>query len=354
MRIAITHGDTNGIGYELIYKTFSEPDLLELLTPIIYGSPKSAAYHRNLIGTEVNFTIIKTANEAQDGKLNLLTTFDEEVKAEIGKATKESNEAAVKALERAINDYNEGLVDALVTAPMTTEKLDNNEFPFATQSEYIARYFTSEVKPLEIITDKGLRMAYATGKIPLAEVNSTLTTELLTERIKTFGDTLRRDFRISVPRIAILAVNPANDKGTFGREEEEIIRPAISQANEKTPIAFGPYQADNFFSNHQYEAFDGIMAMHYEQALLPFNIIATDDGVCLTAGLPIVHTYTTRDCNFAAAGKGTTDETAFRNAIYLAIDIARNRTDYDKPFENPLPKLYHERKEDNGRPRNQQ
>ena len=347
IRVGITQGDTNSIGYELIFKTFSDPAILELCTPIVYGSPKVATYHRKVLGMDANFTIIRNAEEAHNGRLNILTTMENEVKMDIGQATKESGEAAIKALDRAMKDYEDGLFDVIVTTPMTLDMIKNEGYPFNSQTEYIAKYVGSENKPLAIMTSRGLRVAVATNKMPLAEALATISEETIVDKVKMFANSLKRDFRISQPRIAVLSLNPQAESGNRkNSEEEEIIKPAIARANEDRPIAFGPFASDEFFTTRQYEAFDGILAMYYDQAIAPFKLIASEDGVCLTAGMPIVHTYSSHETDFVAAGKGKTDESSFRDAVYLAIDVARNRVDYDRAFDNPLKKLYHEKRDD--------
>ena len=352
IKVAITHGDANGVGYELIFKTFNEPDMLQLCTPVIYGSPKLAAYHRNALEMQANFSIIKDADEAIDGRINMLTTFDEDVKVELGTPTKESGEAAIKAIDRAIEDYRQQKFEVLVTAPMTMQHVNTDGKLFHTQSEYIANRIDNQVKPLYIMTNRGLRIASVTNKMPISEAAKTITTEAIVEQTNTFITALKRDFRVSAPRIAVLSLNPyKGENSSVGKEENEIIKPAIEIINQKSPVAFGPYNPETFFANRQYEMFDGIMAMYHEQAVLPFSLISSEQPVCLTAGLPVVHTYTNDDCLFQHAGKGDADEKAIRDAIYLAIDIIRNREDYDRPFDNPLPKLYHEKKDEGDRPR---
>ena len=230
VRVAITHGDTNGVGYELIFKTFSEPDMLELCTPIIYGSPKVATYHRNALGIEANFTIIKDASEAKEGRLNLLPVFDEEIKIELGVASEESGEAGLKAVDKALEDYRQGLFDVLVTAP-----IDNNDkFHFSGQSRYIEDHLETEGHGLSIFINEGLRVALATRNLPLRQVADSISKESIANKAKALFQSLRRDFRISCPRIAILGLNPkAGDNGLLGSEEEEIIIPAINELVEK-------------------------------------------------------------------------------------------------------------------------
>ena len=348
IRVAITHGDTNGIGYELIFKTFAEPEMLDLCTPIIYGSPKVATYHRNALDMEANFTIIKDASEAQNGRLNLLPVFDDEIKVELGVASEESGVAGLRAIDKALEDYRQGLFDVLVTAP-----IDNNEhFHFSGQSRYIEDHLETEEQGLSILINDGLRIALATRNLPLRQVAESITKASIVNNATVLFKSLRRDFRLSCPRIAMLGLNPkAGDNGLLGSEEQEIILPAIDELVDNDIQAFGPYAADTFFGCNHTEHFDGILAMYYEQGLAPFRTLSSCHGITYTAGLPLVRTSAEIPNSLSLAGKGIADELPFRHAIYLAIDIFRNRIEYDAPMSNPLPKLYKERRDESDKVR---
>ena len=348
IRVAITHGDTNGIGYELIFKTFAEPEMLDLCTPIIYGSPKVATYHRNALNMEANFTIIKDASEAQNGRLNLLPVFDDEIKVELGVASEESGVAGLRAIDKALDDYRQGLFDVLVTAP-----IDNNEhFHFSGQSRYIEDHLETEEQGLSILINDGLRIALATRNLPLRQVAESITKASIVNNATVLFKSLRRDFRLSCPRIAMLGLNPkAGDNGLLGSEEQEIILPAIDELVDNDIQAFGPYAADTFFGCNHTEHFDGILAMYYEQGLAPFRTLSSCHGITYTAGLPLVRTSAEIPNSLSLAGKGIADELPFRHAIYLAIDIFRNRIEYDAPMSNPLPKLYKERRDESDKVR---
>lgn len=347
IRVAITHGDTNGIGYEVILKTFAEPEMLELCTPIIYGSPKVAAYHRKTLDLPTNFSIIGRAEEAEDGRVNLLATFDEEVKVELGQPTKEAGEAAFKALDRAMADYRAGLYDVLVTAPINKATIQGDGFRFCGHTEYIEQSVGEGAKALMILMDEGLRVALVTTHLPIKDVAEAITQEAITAKARTLHQALRRDFRISNPRIAVLALNPhAGDDGLLGREEQDIIAPAIDELEKQGIQAFGPYAADGFFGSGNYARFDGVLAMYHDQGLAPFKALASETGVNYTAGLPIVRTSPDHGTAYDIAGKGVADEASLRQAIYTAIDVWRNRQEYDGPLANPLPKLYREKRDD--------
>ena len=347
IRVAITHGDTNGIGYEIIFKTFADPEMLELCTPIVYGSPKVAAYHRKTMNMQANFTIISKAEDARDGKLNLLTTFEEEVKVDFGAPSKEAGEASFKALERAMKDFEAGLYDVLVTAPINKNNIQNEKFHFCGHTEYIEERVGHGSKALMILMNSNLRVALVTTHLPIKDVAAAITQERIVEKATIFHQSLRRDFRLSKPRIAVLALNPhAGDNGVIGNEEQEIIAPAISQLAAAGINAYGPYAADGFFGSGMYTAFDGVLAMYHDQGLAPFKTIAAEEGVNFTAGLPIVRTSPDHGTAYDIAGKNIADESSMRHAIYTAIDVFRNRADYDEPLANPLKKLYHERRDD--------
>lgn len=345
IRVAITHGDTNGIGYELIFKTFADPTILELCTPIIYGSPKVAAYHRNVLGTQANFSIISKAEDAHEGKLNLLTTFDEEIKVEMGTPSDEAGTAALKALNKAVADHEKGLFDVLVTAPVNKANIKNDAFPFKGQTDYLERTAGKGKHALTILVNEQMRVALATCNLPMKEISGTISKEMVIEKARVLFNALKRDFLITNPRIAVLALNPNADQEA-GKEEQEIIKPAIEELEGKGIQAFGPYPADNFFGNGLFEAFDGVLAMYHDQGLAPFKTIDQGEGVCYTAGLPIIRTSPVNAGDFESAGKGIADERSFRHAIYLAIDIARHRLQFDSAYAKPLPKLYHEKRDE--------
>ena len=324
IRVAITHGDTNGIGYEVILKALEDPTMLELCTPIVYGSPKVASYHRKALGLETLFSIIEKAEDARDGRLNLLNVFDEEVKVEFGTPTDESDTAARKAVARAKEDLQKGLYDVLVQAPMRS-----NANP------------GKEDKSLTMMVSDLVRIGLVTTHLPLKDVPGAVTVEKIADKAAIFHASLRRDFRISNPRIALLALNPQ-----LGSEEDTIIKPAIGQLEKQGIQAFGPYVADEFFGGKLYYDFDGVLAMYDDQGLVPFKTLAIDGGVKLKAGITAICTTPDHGPAFDIAGKGVADEQSMRHAIYTAIDMYRHRIDYDEPLAHPLPKLYHEKRED--------
>ena len=329
IRVAITHGDTNGIGYEVILRAFEDPMMLDMCTPIIYGSPKVATFHRKAMEIETQFTIIKDAAEARDGRVNLLVAFDEEVPVELGKPTEASDHAAKQALARAKEDLQKHLYDVLVLGPVVP-----NPNP------------AREDKALTIMLSSNIRIGLLTNHLPIKEVAQAISTEKIVDKASLFFKSLKRDFRINNPRIAILALNPQP-----GSEEEQIIAPAIAELEKQNVQAFGPYYAEEFFASYMYEEFDGVLAMYDDQGLLPFNSLAPEYGVKLKAGITAICTTTDHGPSFEIAGQGIADATSLRQAIYTAIDMYRHRQEYDEPLANPLPKLYHEKREDGDKAR---
>ncbi len=347
IRVAITQGDTNGVGYEVILKAFADPAMFELCTPIIYGSPKIATYHRKALNLETNFSIINKAEEARDGRLNLLNCFDQEVKVELGVPSQEAGQAALMALDRAMTDYRSGLYDVLVTAPINKATIQSPGFRFPGHTEYIEASVGDGQKALMILMNENIRVALVTTHLAIKNVAEAITQEKIVEKATILHRSLKRDFRISNPRIAVLSLNPhAGDEGLLGNEEKDIIRPAIEQLTEQGIQAFGPYPSDGFFGSGAYDRFDAVLAMYHDQGLTPFKALALDDGVNFTAGLPIVRTSPDHGTAFDIAGTGKADENSMRQAIYTAIDVYRNRIAYDEPLANPLPKLFHEKRED--------
>ena len=352
IRVAITQGDTNGVGYEVILKVFSDPNILELCTPIIYGSPKIASYHRKALNLEVPYTIINHAEEARDGRVNLLACFDDEIKIEMGQPSQEAGAAALKALDRAMTDYRSELYDVLVTAPINKATIQSPGFHFPGHTEYIETSVGEGEKALMILMNETLRVALVTTHLPIKDIAKAITKEGIVEKATIFHKALKRDFRISSPRIAVLSLNPhAGDNGLLGSEEKDIILPAIEELADKGIQAFGPFAADGFFGSGAYDHFDGVLAMYHDQGLAPFKTIALESGVNYTAGLPIVRTSPDHGTAYDIAGKGIADENSMRQAIFTAIDVFRNRKFYDEPLQNPLPKLFHEKREDGDKAR---
>ena len=347
IRVGITHGDINGIGYEVILKSFSDPAMLDLCTPIVYGSPKVATYHRKAMDIQTSFTIINNADDAQDGKLNILSCTEDELKVELTKATPEAGKAALDALERALKDYREGDIDVLVTAPINKHTIQSDSFHFPGHTEYIEECVGDDNKALMILLKDDFRVALVTGHIPVKDIAATITKELIMEKMEIFHRSLKQDFGIGCPRIAVFSLNPhAGDNGVIGTEEAEVIIPAMKEMIAKGVQCFGPYPADGFMGSGNFCHFDGILAMYHDQGLAPFKALAMDEGVNFTAGLPIVRTSPAHGTAYDIAGQGIASESSFRQAIYLALDVYRNRMMEAEIHARPLRKQYYEKRDD--------
>ena len=336
LKIGITQGDTNGIGWEVILKIFADARLTELCTPIIYGSSTAAAFYQKRLKEyePVRFNIVESAEYAQAGKVNLVECGSKELYITAGTPSKAGGEAAAAALRAAIEELKEGNIDAMVTAPIDKEMIQSDEFPFTGHTEFMAKELDGE--PLMIMTSELMRVGLATIHIPVSRVAEALSRELIVSRIEQINTSMRQDFGIVRPRIAVLALNPhAGDGGLLGQEEGEIIKPAIVEAFEREILAFGPFAADGFFASGQYKNYDAILAMYHDQGLAPFKTL-TPNGVNYTASLTEVRTSPDHGVAYDIAGKGIANEESMRNAIYEAIDIVRRRREWEEWNENPL------------------
>ena len=347
IKVGITHGDINGIGYEVILKAFSDPVMLELCTPVIYGSPKVAAYHRKAMDISTNFSIVVSAANAQDGKVNIVNCIEEELKVELTKPTVEGGKAALMALERALAEYREGLFDVLVTAPINKHTIQSDSFHFPGHTEYIQERAGEGKEALMILLKGDFRVALVTGHIPVSEIASHITRELIQKKLQIFHRSLKQDFGIDNPRIAVFSLNPhGGDNGLLGSEEQDIIIPAMKEMVAQGIQCFGPYPADGFMGSGNYMHFDGILAMYHDQGLAPFKALAMDEGVNFTAGLPVVRTSPAHGTAYDIAGKGIASEDSFRQAVYVALDIFRNRCIEKEISARPLRKQYYEKRDD--------
>ena len=341
-KIGITQGDTNGIGWEVILKALADPRMTELFTPVVYGSPKAAAYYRNTVAEieAFSFNPVASAAEARRGKANLVAC-GETADIAPGKPTPEAGRAAVEALCAAMRDLKAGHLDALVTAPFDKETVQADDFRYTGHTEYLAAELEGEA--MMILCSDVLRVGLVTKHIPVSEIARNITKERIVRDLGTLRRALIEDFGIVEPRIAVMALNPhAGDGGLLGREEQEIIRPAIVEAFSKGVLAFGPFAADGLFAGGGYAKYDGILAMYHDQGLAPFKSLSPD-GVNFTAGLSAVRTSPDHGTAFDIAGKDKADPQSMRNAIYAAIDIAEHRRAWAEWTRNPLQRAERDR-----------
>jgi 4-hydroxythreonine-4-phosphate dehydrogenase len=336
VRVAISHGDLNGIGYEVILKTFNDSRMFDSCTPIVYGLSKVGSYHRKTIpNLGVDFNQIKSCENANPKRLNIINVSNEDVKVELGQSSNEAGEMAYKALEKSTEDLANDC-DVLVTAPINKDNIQSEAFNYPGHTEYLAEKFAQD-EELMILASKALRVAVVTGHIPVSKVAETITQDLIMRKLKIFEQSLRRDFGIRKPRIAVLGLNPhAGDNGLLGKDELEVVTPAIDEAKKNGILAFGPFPADGFFGSDDFLKFDGILSMYHDQGLTPFKIISFEDGVNFTAGLSIVRTSPDHGTAYAIAGKNKAMPDSFRAAVFMACDIFLKRQEYDAVNANPL------------------
>ncbi|MBP5241126.1 MAG: 4-hydroxythreonine-4-phosphate dehydrogenase PdxA [Bacteroidales bacterium] len=336
IKLAITHGDINGVGYEVILKTFADSRMLEQCTPVLYGSSKVATYHKNLLAqNDLTFVNARDARSLQHNKFNIINITSEEIKIDVGKSTEVAGQLSSLALERACEDLMNGDVDVLVTAPINKKNIQSKDFDFPGHTEYLSQKFGT--KSLMMMVCDRIRIGIVTNHLPLREVPNAITKELLLEKIGIMNASLKRDFGITRPKIAVLALNPhAGDNGVIGDDDQRVVAPAIQEAIEKNMLVYGPYPSDGFFGSSEFKDFDGVLALYHDQGLIPFKLMSFTEGVNFTAGLPYIRTSPAHGTAYEIAGKDKASEQSFRSAVYLACNILRNRKEYDALTENSL------------------
>lgn len=335
--LGITQGDINGISYEVIMKALSDNRIFDLCTPVVYGSPKVAAYHRKALDLEnFSFNTVRTIDEAMLRRANIINCIDESARVELGKSTPYAGEASLKALEAATKDLSDGKLDALVTGPINKSNTKSDQFNFNGHTEYFETRFKSPGVLMLMINDL-FRIGVVTSHIPLSKVIEYIVRDTIISKLRILNSSLLIDFTVRQPRIAVLGLNPhAGEMGLLGDEEEKEIIPAITQAREEGILAFGPFPSDGFFGAGSYTKFDAVLAMYHDQGLIPFKALSTEGGVNYTAGLPIVRTSPAHGTAYEIAGKNEASPDSFRKAIYMACDIIRNRKQYREISANPL------------------
>lgn len=333
----ISHGDINGIGYEVIIKALMDIISNDICIPVVYGSPKVAAYHRKALNiNNFSFNNVRSPEEAKPKKANMINCLDDNIRVELGKSTIQGGEAAFISLEKAVTDLKNGKIDILITAPIDKKNIQSDNFHFNGHTEYLKTIAGAD-DVLMFMIGESMKIGVATGHIPLTSVPEMITSELLTRKVRLMNQSLVVDFGIRRPRIAVLGLNPhAGDNSLLGKEETEIIIPSIQKIQQEGILAFGPFPADGFFGAGSFSKFDGILAMYHDQGLAPFKALSFDTGVNFTAGLPFIRTSPVHGTAFQIAGKGEASENSFRQSIYLACDIFRNRQMYSEITQNPL------------------
>lgn len=334
--IGISQGDVNGVGLEVILKTLVEPGISEICTPVLFSSQKTVSYYRKVLGMEeFNFHPLRDFSQINHKKVNVFVCYDEEVNIEMGKSTPTGGKYALLSLQKATQAMTDGHIHALVTAPIDKHNIQSDEFKFPGHTEFLAKKFGGDALML-MCGANGLRVAMVTGHLPLKEVAAKITVTSVASKLKQLHHALMADFGIRKPRIAVLGLNPhAGDNGLLGAEDNDAIKAAIQQT-ELNGLIYGPYAADGFFGNGTYRQFDAVLAMYHDQGLIPFKTLSFNDGVNYTAGLNFVRTSPDHGTAYDIAGKNMANDQSFKQAIYLAIDIYRNRQVFAEISAHPL------------------
>jgi len=335
--VGISQGDINGISYEVIIKALMDPRMYDFSVPVVYGSAKVAAYHRKALNiANFSFNNVRGADEANVKRANIVNCLDDNIRVELGKSTQIAGEASYLSLQTAVKDLRDKKLDVLVTGPINKDNIQSEEFKFPGHTEYLTKEFGAN-DSLMLMISENLKVGVVTGHIPISQVPQAITEDSILKKLRIMNKSLIQDFRIRKPKIAVLGLNPhAGDNSLLGREEVDIIIPAIEKAKYEKIMAFGPYPADGFFGSDSFKKFDAILAMYHDQGLVPFKALAFGTGVNYTAGLSIIRTSPGHGTAYELAGLNQASEDSFRNAIYLACDIFRNRTEYLEISKNPL------------------
>ena len=336
IKVGISIGDINGIGMEVIIKTFKDNRMMDICTPIVYGSSKVSTFHRKALGiNDFSFNIIKNAKEANVKKPSIINCWSDDIEVAMGQSNADGGKYALMSLEAATEDLKNGLIDALVTAPINKDNIQSDEFNFPGHTEYLTEKFEGE--SLMLMVNDNIKIGVATNHIPLSKVANTLTSDTIFSKLKILNKALIQDFCITSPRIAVLGLNPhAGDNGLLGKEEENVIIPAIDNAKSIGINTFGPYPADGFFGSGNYQKFDAILAMYHDQGLIPFQSLSFGEGTNFTAGLDIIRTSPDHGVAYEITGQNKAEESSFRHAVYAACDIYKNRMFAAEINKNPL------------------
>ncbi len=337
IKVGISCGDINGVGMEVIIKTFFDNRMHQVCTPVIYASNKMVSLHRKLLNlNDFQYQTVKNSTEVILRKTNVINCWEEDVQVEFGQINADGGKYALLSLQAAVADLKDGKIDVLVTAPINKSNIQSDQFRFNGHTEYLAEEFGS-TDYLMFLVSENLKVAVVSGHIPVKDVAANLTIEKVIKKIRLMNSSLKRDFGVRKPRIAVLGLNPhAGDAGLIGKEETDIIIPAIKKCFDDGLFVYGPYSADGFFGSGTYKKFDAVLAMYHDQGLVPFKALNFSSGVNYTAGLSIVRTSPDHGTAYDIAGKGTANEDSFREAIYTAIDVLALREEYDRINANPL------------------
>ncbi|GAA3592192.1 4-hydroxythreonine-4-phosphate dehydrogenase PdxA [Flavivirga amylovorans] len=335
--VGISIGDLNGIGGEIVLKTFEDARVLDFCTPVIFASAKTMNYFKTHFKSGINFHIVNNINQLAKGKVNVYNCWNDPVKIEFGKEDVKIGEYAIKSLEAATKALKNNDVDVLVTAPINKHNIQSEDFKFPGHTDYLAQQLEGE--SLMFMVTESLRVGLLTDHVPVKDIVDHITEDLIVKKIDTVYDSLKRDFKIGKPKIAVLGINPhTGDNGVIGSEDDAVLRPTLKKIKENGKLVFGPYAADSFFGSSNYKNFDAIIATYHDQGLIPFKTLSFGQGVNYTAGLNKVRTSPDHGTAYEIAGKGKADSSSFKEAVFTAIQIYKNRIDYEELTANPLKK----------------
>ncbi|MDR2836408.1 MAG: 4-hydroxythreonine-4-phosphate dehydrogenase PdxA [Bacteroidales bacterium] len=334
IKIGITQGDINGISYEIIIKNFSEPKNLSNIIPIIYGSSKVFSVHKKNTNLNVNSMIINSVEEAKNSNLHIINCNSEEIKVEIGRSTDVAGLASFQALEKSVSDLKDNKLNIIITNPVDVHNINEAGFDFISHSNYFTSKFKVE-NYLEILVKDNLRIAIVCDSTSVSDLHLDLSSEIILNKIELLNKTLKKDFLLDRPKIAVLGLNPFNKNLNVDEKTVNIVN-AIEMANAKNIFVFGVYNAEDFFGNFEYNKFDAVLAMYHEQAYIPFKLLEREEGIKYTAGLPFLHVSPINEVSFDNAGKNLASEISFRHAIEFALDVLKNREYQDEIEKNKL------------------
>jgi len=337
IRLGISIGDINGIGCEVALKTFQDVRMLEFCTPVLFASNKTISDQKSQMNSNISFNGIKDASQAVDGKINVVNVWREAPKTEVGKATQDGGKYAIKSLRAAVAALKKNTIDVLVTAPINKNNVQSDEFKFPGHTDYLAQELQGD--SLMLMVSGPLKVGLLTDHLAVKDVAQAITTKLIKMKVATMMQSLKKDFGIRKPKIALLGINPhSGDNGTIGQEDEKIMKPVIKELFDNGNMVFGPYAADSFFGSNSYKSFDGILAAYHDQGLIPFKTLSFGKGVNFTAGLSKVRTSPDHGTAYEIAGTGKADESSFKEAVFMAIQVQKNRWNYEEIISNQLKK----------------
>ena len=337
IKVGISIGDLNGIGCEVALKTFEDSRMLDFCTPVFFASNKTISQQKNDLKINIAFHGVQQAAKAIDGKVNVVNLWNETPEINYGQETKKAGEYAIRSLKAAVEALKNNTIDLLVTAPINKKNIQSEEFNFPGHTDFLAKELQGE--SLMFMVSDGLKVGLLTDHVAVKDVASTITPELIRNKVKIIENSLKMDFGVRKPKIALLGINPhSGDHGVIGMEDEEVLKPAIKEMSDAGYLIYGPYAADSFFGSDGYKKFDAILAAYHDQGLIPFKTLAFGKGVNFTAGLSRVRTSPDHGTAFEIAGQGKADHSSFKEAVFTALSIYKNRAEYHRLTENPLQK----------------